>query len=228
MALVSFGLIGPALYQLLLVNASISDDTLVRIGQCGELKNIEHMDVSENLIEKSFPAFLKLMRDQSDHLQRIVCCDNPGMKNSASLTIPKSKNSLQKLTRLDLSGSLKGDEQVLQLAQSSCFKNLRYLSLKSCKVTSDGFNRLLTSKFLRSLEVLVMRHNYIKHVEGPFGDLDACNERQLGRDIMLLKLLDLRDNKLGKIFLREAANFLEETVVLLWNNPFAEDCESIQ
>jgi len=141
------------------------------------------------------------------------------MKNSASLTIPKSKNALQKLTRIDLSGSLKGDEQLLQLAQSSCFKNLKYLSLKKCRVTSEGFNRLLASKFLRSLEVLVMRYNNIKKVEGPFNDLDTCNDRQQGRDIMLLKLLDLRDNKLTEIFQSQAANFLEETIVLLWNNP---------
>lgn len=37
---------------------------------------------------------------------------------------------------------------------------------------------------------------------------------------MKLKFLDLRENKITDSCLREALNFLIETVVLLWDNPF--------
>lgn len=37
---------------------------------------------------------------------------------------------------------------------------------------------------------------------------------------MKLQLLDVRGNKLSKIFLNQAINFLKDTVVLMWDNPF--------
>jgi len=39
---------------------------------------------------------------------------------------------------------------------------------------------------------------------------------------MKLKLLDLRDNRLQSIYLRQAPAFLKETVVLMWDNPFTD------
>ena len=45
---------------------------------------------------------------------------------------------------------------------------------------------------------------------------------------MNLELLDLRDNRLPSFRLRDASNFLEETVVLLWNNPFLDCVHSEQ
>jgi hypothetical protein len=32
--------------------------------------------------------------------------------------------------------------------------------------------------------------------------------------------LDIRGNRLTKIFLKEAVSFLKDTVVLMWDNPF--------
>lgn len=37
---------------------------------------------------------------------------------------------------------------------------------------------------------------------------------------MKLHFLDIRGNRLTKIFLSEAINFLKDTVVLMWDNPF--------
>ena len=37
---------------------------------------------------------------------------------------------------------------------------------------------------------------------------------------MRLKLLDMRENRLAQIFYPEAVNFLKETIVLMWDNPF--------
>ena len=54
--------------------------------------------------------------------------------------------------------------------------------------------------------------------------MDDQDEKQMAKQlIMRLKLLDLRDNRLQSIFLKDAVNFLRETVVLMWDNPFTED-----
>jgi len=38
-------------------------------------------------------------------------------------------------------------------------------------------------------------------------------------------MLDIRGNRLSKIFLKEAVTFLKDTVVLMWDNPFEDDHE---
>lgn len=75
-------------------------------------------------------------------------------------------------------------------------KDLKYLNLRRCKFGNDGFNELLASKNLRSLEVLVVRDNKIKQVVGPFKDLEEASEKQLKKGLMKLQLLDIRQNKL--------------------------------
>jgi len=40
---------------------------------------------------------------------------------------------------------------------------------------------------------------------------------------MRLRVLDLRENKLNQIFLKDAVNFLRETVVFMWDNPFQSE-----
>lgn len=42
---------------------------------------------------------------------------------------------------------------------------------------------------------------------------------------MRLQLLDVRNNRLTKIFMQEAISFLKDTVVLMWDNPFECDGE---
>ena len=37
---------------------------------------------------------------------------------------------------------------------------------------------------------------------------------------MQLRILDIRENRVASIFQKEAAAFLRETVVLMWDNPF--------
>ena len=60
-------------------------------------------------------------------------------------------------------------------------------------------------------------------VEGPFADLEDLDEKQRRKQlVMRLRVLDLRENRLGSIFLKDAANFLQETVVLMWDNPFTD------
>ena len=127
------------------------------------------------------------------------------------------------LLRLDLSNCLRGDEQVAQLAQSSYLKDLKWLNLKHCKFGIDGFNELLCSKNLRSLEFLSVKDNKIRTVEGPFSDLEDASDKQIKKGIMKLQVLDLRGNRLTKVFLSEAVTFLKDTVVLMWDNPFEDE-----
>ena len=124
------------------------------------------------------------------------------------------------LLRLDLQYCLKGDEQVFQLSQSSYLKDLQYLNLRGCKITDTGFSELLQSKSMRSLAVLIVRDNKIKQIQGPFSDLEEATEKQLRKGVMNLHLLDIRGNKLTTLVHKDAVNFLKDTVVLMWGNPF--------
>ena len=85
-----------------------------------------------------------------------------------------------------MANCLRGDEQVAQLAQSSYLKDLKWLNLRHCKFGTDGFNELLHSKNLRSLEVLIVRDNKIRVMEGPFSDLEDATEKQIKKGIMKL------------------------------------------
>ena len=81
------------------------------------------------------------------------------------------------LQRLDLAFCLKGDEQVCQLAQSTYLKDLKYLNLRGCKFGEIALLEVLSSKNLRSLEVLIARDNKVRQIEGPFGDLEDASEK---------------------------------------------------
>ena len=48
---------------------------------------------------------------------------------------------------------------------------MKFLNLSKCKFGSDGLNEIFHSKNLRSLEILIIKENKIKSVEGPFDDL---------------------------------------------------------
>ncbi len=77
------------------------------------------------------------------------------------------------------------------------------------------------------MEVLVVRDNKIKKIEGPFGDLEEATEKQIRKGIMRLRLLDIRNNRLSQINQSQAKNFLQETVVLMWGNPFECDTSEL-
>lgn len=97
------------------------------------------------------------------------------------------------------------------------------MNLRGCKFSDTGFQELLQSKQMHSLEILVCRENKIKKIEGPYQDLTECTEKQLRKGVMKLKLLDVRQNKLAQVVQTQAVNFLRETVVLMWANPFECD-----
>ena len=81
----------------------------------------------------------------------------------------------------------------------------------------------MSSKNLRSLEVLIARDNKITEIEGPFGDLEDASEKQRKKAIMKLQILDVRNNELTTLIQPNAVNFLKDTIVFMWNNPFEMD-----
>ena len=56
-------------------------------------------------------------------------------------------------------------------------------------------------------------------------DLDDMDEKAQKKGIMRLQLLDLRENKISKVFQKEAIVFLRETVILLWDNPLEDGAQ---
>ena len=70
------------------------------------------------------------------------------------------------------------------------------------------------------MAVLIVRDNKIKQIQGPFSDLEEATEKQLRKGVMNLHLLDIRGNKLTTLVHKDAVNFLKDTVVLMWGNPF--------
>ncbi|CDW91018.1 UNKNOWN [Stylonychia lemnae] len=215
-------LINTELESLQLVNCDITDEQILNLIQSNKLSRLEHLDLCSNHIEKTFPLMMKWLKENCDYLQNVFINDNKQMKNSQTMQISKGKKSsgLPLLAKLDLSRSLRGDLHANQLSQSSYLKDLRYLNLRDCKICQKGFDDIIQSQQLRSLECLIMRKNRVRNIEGPYGDLEDIDEKNIKKGVIQLKLLDLRENKLTKIFMRNAIRFLKETVVLMWDNPF--------
>ena len=125
------------------------------------------------------------------------------------------------LRRLELSRALKGDQHLIQLTQGSYMKDLMFLNLNDCRLSQKAFNEVIASPNLRSLQILLFRKNRVVSVTGPFGDLEDLDEKQKRKQlVMQLRVLDIRENRVASIFQKEAAAFLRETVVLMWDNPF--------
>jgi len=100
-------------------------------------------------------------------------------------------------------------------------KDLMFLNLNDCRLSQKAFNELIASPNLRSLQILLFRKNRVVSVTGPFGDLEDLDEKQKRKQlVMQLRVLDIRENRVANIFQKEAAAFLRETVVLMWDNPF--------
>lgn len=135
------------------------------------------------------------------------------------LSLIKSFNNndlgLINLKRLDLSSSFDGDQNVELLAESDYFKQLEFLKLRNCSISNSGAKSLFESKGLKSLKILILSKNKISQVEGPYQDLKKVESPLVKREIMNLKLLDLRENDIRSfLFMKGAKNFLKYTIVL--------------
>ena len=154
----------------------------------------------------------------------LVSCRFFNQSNKQSFELPKldiDKHPLISpgflyLRRLDLTSSLKGDEQVVQLANSSAFKYLEFLKLKNCGVSNQGFTELLGSRHLRRLKVLILSKNQITKLVFPYEDLKTANKVQLKREVMELSILDIRNNQISST--KFSSKFLRNTMVLAWDN----------
>ena len=135
------------------------------------------------------------------------------------ITISKLKfiEGFYYLLRLDLSSSLSGDEDALEIANSTAFRKLQSLKLRNCKIGNEGCEALFKSQNLRSLKHLDLSKNLINQLTGPYKDLKEATDIQLVKYIMKLEVLDVRQNNINSLYLKGAQNFLKYTVVLAWN-----------
>jgi hypothetical protein len=135
------------------------------------------------------------------------------------LILPSFLPTLQYLKRLDLSSSLKGDTQALSLAESTAFKYLEFLKLKNCGIGNLGLTGILGSSGFRRLKILIVSKNAINKLILP----DEAASKAVGRrELMDLSLLDLRENQLTGTIKQFSHKFLRNTVVLGWDNSFAD------
>lgn len=76
--------------------------------------SLEYIDVSSNLLGSEFTMIFRQIRESCDYLTNFICAQNTGIKRAPSMQVAKSRLNLDAvlLQRLDLSNSLRGDEQV--------------------------------------------------------------------------------------------------------------------
>jgi hypothetical protein len=104
--------------------------------------------------------------------------------------------SLLYLTRLDLSSSLKSDDQLIQLASSPNLKSLEFLKLKHCSITNTGFTALFGSKNLRRVKVLILTKNLITKMILPEIE-ESKGQVKVRREMMQPMVIDIRGNKIN-------------------------------
>ena len=74
--------------------------------------------------------------------------------------------------------------------------------------------------------MLIARDNRIGQIEAPFSDLEDASEKQIKKSLMKLQVLDVRGNRLTELIQGRAVNFLKDTIVLMWGNPFEGDVQA--
>jgi hypothetical protein len=78
-----------------------------------KLASLEFIDISNNLLGHDFIMIARQLKESCDFLQTFICCNNPGVKKTSSMVIPRSKSqpdAASMLLRLDLTNCLRGDE----------------------------------------------------------------------------------------------------------------------
>ena len=111
-------LINSDLETLELVQCEINDEQILAMIQADKLVKLEHLDLSGNHLEKSYTVLAKYLREQCDHMMNLYLRDNVGLKhtlNNFQIAKPKKNSGLPLLRRLDLTRSLRGDPQAIQL-----------------------------------------------------------------------------------------------------------------
>ena len=69
-------LINPELEHLHLVECDITDEQILVLIQSNKLVRLEHLDLSHNHLEKTFPLMMKYLKENCDYLQNIYIQNN--------------------------------------------------------------------------------------------------------------------------------------------------------
>ena len=113
-----------------------------------------------------------------------------GLKGAGLEPLGKSKNkALSKLTRLDVSGNLMGDDGLANLSKTTVLTNVRELYLGGNAIKGNGMDALGKSVLLDKVETLTLGHNKFQNT----GAKGLAASKKLGS----LKELTLGHNWLG-------------------------------
>jgi len=176
------------------VETRIDDDFITKVfskvlPKRGYFKNLRDLDFSHNILNNSYPLLMSTLQINCGQLNNLslASCRFFDQTKGYSFELPKIYLDPQTqitpgflyLRRLDLTSSLKGDEQVSQLANSPAFKYLEYLKLKNCGITNSGFTAIVGSRHLRRLKVLIISKNQLTKLVFPIDDFKSANKAQL-------------------------------------------------
>ena len=159
--------------------------------------SLRDLDLSHNPLSSCYLHLLSTLQKHCSLLSNlsIVSCKFHS-SNHPNFSLPKSPMSLLYLTRLDLSSSLKSDDQLIQLASSPNLKSLEFLKLKHCSITNTGFTALFQSKNLRRVKVLILTKNLITKMILP--DIEESKGQvKVRREMMQPMVIDIRGNKIN-------------------------------
>ena len=73
---------GDSLEKLELVQCEVTDEQIISLIQSEKLGKIEHLDLSENHLEKTYALLLKYLRESCDRLTNLFLRENPGLKSN--------------------------------------------------------------------------------------------------------------------------------------------------
>ena len=92
------------------------------------------------------------------------------------------------------------------------------MKLRNCEISDPGFQAIIESKHLRSLEVLALSKNQIKDLKTPFSGAKNYDTLYLAKYQMKLQVLDLSDNLVKQVNMAMYPSFLANTVVIIRNS----------
>lgn len=145
------------LERLSLSRCQLDDEALHTISRCPLLRNLTHLDVSENAVEQGLDLISESSYLRELRFLHLYCAR---VQSGQLARFAESPNS-NHLAWLDLGNNALTDADARVLASNPKFATLRYLSLTGNRLTDEGAIMLAESESLRDLRQLNLNRNWI-------------------------------------------------------------------
>ena len=152
-----FGLLNGSLKDLYLSECNIKDSKFMNfLAETMQFTpSLEYLDLSFNGFNMGFSRLYKALHQHCSTFHSLVLEGNQFNKINFSIELRYTRL----LERLDLSNISLNEESVKQLSGQRCHRNLKYLKLEKCQLTSAGFRYIVLSFHLESLAILLVANN---------------------------------------------------------------------